>query len=224
MKSAAARITIIVVDDHVLFRLGLKQVVLNDARFELLAEAGDGREAFELINARRPQLAVLDVQLPGMSGLDVAAALREAGCPTRLTMLTMLRDEAVFNRAMNAGVLGFLLKENAVEEIVNCLVSVAAGMPYVSPLLSAFLLNRRDRTAALAAHAPSLEDLTMAERRILKRIADKKSTKEIAIELGVSPRTIETHRANIAAKLELKGANSVLQFAIEHRDALASLQ
>lgn len=223
MKSSS-RTTIIIVDDHALFRLGLKQVITNDPRFELVAEAGDGREALELIIARRPQLAVLDVQLPGLSGLDVASALRDAGCPTRLTMLTMLKDEAVFNRAMNAGALGFLLKENAVEEIVNCLVAVSVGMPYVSPMLTAFLLNRRDRAAALSANAPSLQDLTMAERRILKRIAEKKSTKEIAIELGVSPRTIETHRANIGAKLDLKGANSLLQFALEHRDALASLQ
>jgi DNA-binding NarL/FixJ family response regulator len=134
--------------------------------------------------------------------------------------LTMLKDEAAFNHAMNIGAQGYLLKDSAVVEITNCLISVAAGLPYVSPVLSGYLLNRRHKTLALAESAPALDDLTTAERRVLKRIAEKKSTKEIAAEFNISPRTVETHRANICAKLELKGNNSLLQFAIENRDAL----
>jgi len=90
--------------------------------------------------------------------------------------------------------------------------------------LSGYLLNRHERVKELSGVAPGLNDLTMAERRILKRIAEKKTTKEIAIELSVSPRTVETHRANISGKLNLKGNNSLLQFALEHRDALSGLQ
>jgi len=217
-------IRIVIVDDHPLFRNGLRQVIQGDARFELLGEADTGLTAMELIERTTPDLAVLDINLPDKSGLDIAATLRARGSTTRCVILTMLRDEAAFNKAMNIGVHGFLLKESIVTDIVNCLVSVAAGIPYVSPALSSFLLKRRDRAAALAETLPSLDDLTVAERRILKRIADKKSSKEIAAELEISPRTVETHRANIGSKLGLKGNNSILQFAIEHRDALSHLQ
>jgi DNA-binding NarL/FixJ family response regulator len=217
-------IRIVIVDDHPLFRNGLRQVIQGDARFELLGEADTGLTAMELIDRTTPDLAVLDINLPDKSGLDIAASLRARGSATRCVILTMLRDEAAFNKAMNIGVQGFLLKESIVTDIVNCLVSVAAGVPYVSPALSSFLLKRRDRAAALAHTLPSLDDLTVSERRILKRIAEKMSSKEIAAELEISPRTVETHRANIGSKLGLKGNNSILQFAIEHRDALSHLQ
>jgi DNA-binding NarL/FixJ family response regulator len=218
-----AKIRIFIVDDHPMFRQGLRQTIEGDPRFELIGEAEDGESAIKSIKTLQPDLAVLDINLPNISGLDVAAKLREAECPTRLVVLTMLKDEPAFNRAMNIGVQGYLLKESAVTEIVSCLISVAADTAYVSPALSGFLLNRRDRRTALSTHLPGLNDLTMAERRILKRIADKKSSKEIAAEFNISPRTVETHRANISDKLELKGNNSLLQFAIENRDALSGL-
>jgi DNA-binding NarL/FixJ family response regulator len=135
----------------------------------------------------------------------------------------MLKDEQVFNQAMSLGVKGFVLKENAVSEILNCIASVANAEPYVSPSLSGFLLRRRNRAETLATRNPTLTDLTTAERRILKAIAQKKTTREIASELFVSPRTVESHRANISTKLCIKGANSLLQFALEHRDALEHL-
>jgi DNA-binding NarL/FixJ family response regulator len=218
------KIRTFIVDDHPLFRQGLKQAIQSDERFELVGEAADGRTALAAIEELAPELAVLDVNLPDISGLDIARRLRDRQNATKLVFLTMLNEESAFNQAMNSGAQGFLLKESAVSEIINCLVSVAAGIPYVTPALSSFLLRRRERTVALATHTPGLDDLTTAERRILKRVAEKKSTKEIAAELNVSPRTVETHRANIGAKLDLKGNNALLQFAIEHRDALNSLQ
>jgi two-component system, NarL family, response regulator DegU len=224
MDAGTTKISIVIVDDHPLFRQGLRQVIVADPRFELVGETDDGRAAVAMIQRLAPDLAVLDINLPGLSGLDVASALRDAHCRTQLAVLTMLKDEPAFNRAMNIGILGYILKENAVSEIVNCLISAASGMPYVSPSLSTFLLRRRDKAQALASHVPTLDDLTVAERRILKRIADKKSSKEIAAELGVSPRTVDSHRANICTKLELRGNNSLLQFAIEHRDTLAGLR
>jgi two-component system, NarL family, response regulator DegU len=220
MSNSIAKIRIFIVDDHPLFRQGLRQAMENDQRFELVGEAADGRTAIKSILKLSPDLAVLDINLPDVSGIEVAGALRNAKCQTRLVFLTMLKDETAFNHAMNIGAQGYLLKDSAVMEITNCLISVAAGIPYVSPALSGFLLNRRHKTLELAAHAPGLGDLTTAERRVLRRIADKKSTKEIAAEFNVSPRTVETHRANICAKLQLRGNNSLLQFAIENRDAL----
>lgn len=220
---ATNTIRIVIVDDHPLFRQGLRQVIVADSRFDLVGEAENGHEAINLIQRLKPELAVLDVNLPDQSGLEVANALREVQASTKFVVLTMLKDEAAFNRAMNLGVQGYVLKENAVSEIVNCLISVASNIPFISPSLSSFLLKRRDRAVALQSHVPSLNDLTVAERRILKRIAEKKSSKEIAAELSVSPRTVESHRANICTKLDLKGSNSLLQFALEHRDALGGL-
>lgn len=216
-------IRVVIVDDHPLFRAGLKQVIQSDARFELLAEADTWAQATQLIRELRPDLAVLDVNLPDGTGLEIAQTLRAEGISTRFVVLTMLKDEAAFNKAMNIGVDGYVLKENAGTEIVSCLVSVAAGNAYVSPSLTGFLLRRRGKAEALASHKPGIADLTTAEKRILKRIAEKKTSREIAAELHVSPRTIETHRTNICTKLSLKGTNSLLQFALENRESLSSL-
>ena len=216
-------ISVLIVDDHPLFRQGLRQVISSDSRFELAGEAENADAALKLVQETKPDIIVLDVNLPKVSGLELASVLRSKKCPAGLVVLTMLKDEQVFNQAMNIGVKGFVLKENAAGEILNCMASVAAGDPYVSPSLSGLLLRRRNRAETLATKTPTLEDLTTAERRILKAIAQKKTTKEIASELFISPRTVESHRANISTKLALKGSNSLLQFALEHRDALEHL-
>jgi len=222
--TAPTSFRIFIVDDHPLFRQGLRQAIAADGRFQLVGETDRGQDAIEQLRALKPELAVVDLNLPDISGLQVIAALRDLVLPTRVVVLTMLKDESAFNHAMNLGAQGYLLKESAVSEIINCLATVARDAPYVSPALSAFLLKRRDRAVQLANHLPGLDELTTAERRILKRIADKKSSKEIATELHVSLRTVETHRANICAKLELRGANSLLQFALEHRAELSALK
>jgi DNA-binding NarL/FixJ family response regulator len=216
-------ITVVIADDHPLFRQGLKQVIVADDRFVLAGEAGDGAEVLDLIETLRPDLAVLDLNMPRVTGWEVARVAREKAWRTRLIALTMLQEEAAFNNAMNLGMEGYLLKESAVEEIVSCLVNVAAGLPYVSPVLGSFLLKRHQRAQTLATRTPTIDELTVAERRVLKRIAEKRSSKDIAAELQISPRTVDTHRANIGAKLGLRGNNSLLQFAIENRDALAQL-
>jgi DNA-binding NarL/FixJ family response regulator len=216
----ADRVKVLIVDDHPLFRQGLRQLVEADARFELVGESGDGEAALRLINEKRPDIAVLDVNLPGLSGLEIAQKLQSKGSLTRLVILTMHKEEETFNRALDLGVLGFVLKENAVQDIVTSLVAVARGGHYLSPSISGYLVRRRDRAGALAARKPALEDLTKAERRILKLIAEKKTSREIGAELSISPRTVEAHRSNICEKLELRGSHSLLQFALENRAAL----
>lgn len=217
------KISVVIVDDHPLFRQGLRQAVEADARFNVIGEEADGTAAAETIAKLKPDVAVLDINLPGMTGLEVAARLQVSRSPARLVVLTMLKDEQAFNRALNAGVQGYVLKENASDEILNCIVAVARGEAYVSPSLTGFMLSRRRRANLLATRQPSLEDLTVAEKRILQRIAAGKTSKEIAAELFISPRTVETHRANISTKLGLSGANRLLQFAWENRDALNHL-
>src|SRR5688572_10873954 len=112
--SSSYAIKVLIVDDHPLFRHGLRQVVETDARFELVAEAGDGETALKFIQEKKPDVAVLDVNLPGMSGLDVAQELQRQRISTRIIILTMFKEEETFNRALDVGVRGFILKENAV--------------------------------------------------------------------------------------------------------------
>lgn len=218
------KVRVLIVDDHPLYRQGLRQVIESNPNFELVGEAERGEEALRLIESLRPTLAVLDVGLPDITGLEVAAQVQAQRWPVAVVILTMLKDELAFNKAMSLGVQGYVLKENAVTEIIACISAVAAGQPYISPSLSGYLLRRHERVAGLSEQKPGINDLTMAERRILKRIADKKTSKEIAAELFISPRTVETHRANIGTKLALKGNNSLLQFALENRELLSGLE
>lgn len=214
------RTTVLIVDDHPLFRSGLRQVIAGDPRFELAGETGDGGIALKFIQEKKPDVAILDVNLPGLSGLEIAQKLHSKRSHTRLIILTMHKEEEIFNRALNLGVKGFILKENAVEEIVKAIKAVAEGEHYLSSSISGYLVRRHNRAEALAAKTPGLDDLTKAERRILKLIAGKKTSREIGAELFISPRTVEAHRANIIAKLELQGSHSLLQFALEHRSSI----
>lgn len=214
------RVKVLIVDDHPLFRGGLRQVIKDDGRFELVGEAADGEVALNLIREKKPDVAVLDLKLPGLTGLEIAHQLKTLRTRTRVIILTMHREEELFNRALDNEVMGFVLKENAVEEIVKAIAAVASGQHYFSPSVSDHLVRRRHRTEKLVKEQPGLEDLTRAELRILKLIAMKKTSREIATELFVSPRTVEAHRANICSKLNLRGSHSLLHFALENRSSL----
>jgi DNA-binding NarL/FixJ family response regulator len=214
------RTRVLIVDDHPLFRSGLRQVIGDDERFELVGETGDGEDALLLIQQKKPDVAVLDVNLPGLSGLEIARKIQNLRLPTHSIMLTMHKDEETCNRALDVGAMGFVLKENAVEEILKAITAVAEGEYYLSSTISSYLVRRRNRAESLAAQKPGLDDLTKAERRILKLIAEKKTSREIGAELFISPRTVEAHRANICQKLELRGSHSLLQFALENRSAI----
>ena len=216
----AGKVQVLIVDDHPLFRNGLRQVVQDDARFQLAGEAADGETALQFILQKTPDVAILDVNLPKLTGLEIAQKLREKKTSTRLIILTMHKEEELINRALDCGVAGFVLKENAAEDILDAISAVAAGESYLSPSVSGFLIRRRNRADALTAKKPGLDELTKAELRILKLVAEKKTSKEIGAELFISPRTVEAHRANICSKLELTGSNSLLQFALENRSYL----
>jgi DNA-binding NarL/FixJ family response regulator len=135
-------------------------------------------------------------------------------------MLTMFKEERLFNEAMDAGFLGYVLKENAASDLVECIHAVAAGRAFISPVLSPFLLQRGERVKTLATEKPGLEKLTPAEQRIIKLIAADFTSKEIAEKLGLSPHTVENHRSNISAKLGLSGSHSLLKFAYDNKSSL----
>ncbi len=213
-------IRVVIVDDHPVFRQGLRQVIDVEPDFSWVGEAADGLEALDMIAKVNPDVAIVDVNLPHLDGLELCRKLSELRLPVHVAILTMYNDEGMFNAAMNLGIKGYLLKDNAVGDIVACVRKVAQGEYYLSPSMSGCLLRRQQHGARLATACAGLDSLTTAERRILKLVALNKTSKEIAKELFISYRTVEAHRANICTKLELRGSHRLLQFAIQNQSAL----
>lgn len=213
-------IRLILADDHPLLRHGLCKIIEKDPHMKVLAEADDGAEALRLIQTLRPEIAVLDVHMPELSGFDVARAVSEQHLPTSVIILTMFKDEEMFNAALNLGIKGYVLKDSALTEITACIKSVAGGQAFISAALSNFMLDRRQRSETLAAKTPGLNALTATERRVLKLVASHKSSKEIAEELHIHHRTVDNHRTNISQKLGLHGTHALVKFALEHKSEL----
>lgn len=212
--------TIIIADDHPVFRRGLRMVIEAETDFDVVAEASGGSEALEAIEKHKPDLVILDVNMPQMNGFDVVRQMQTLRTKTAVVFLTMHRDEEMFNAAMDLGVSGFILKDSAVTEIIDCLKTVLKGQPFISPQLSAFLLGRSRQTIELNERVPALQRLTPTESRILKLIADYKTSKEIADILCIHSRTVDNHRTNISQKLDLKGSHALLKFAVENKSKL----
>lgn len=213
-------ITVVIADDHPIFRMGLRQVLDTDPALHVVAEAGDGDDALAAIAAARPDLAVLDIDMPGRDGLAVSRALRDQRSSTRVILLTLHTDAWFLNTALDAGVQGYVPKESAVTEIIGAIKSVYRGQEYISPALSRALIDRGRRADALAKERPALDRLTATEMKVLKLVAEIRPTKEIAEALGVSPRTVEHHRSSIATKLDLHGPHALTRFAVKYQSSL----
>jgi DNA-binding NarL/FixJ family response regulator len=213
-------IRIVIADDHPIFREGLRKVIEKDSSLKVVGEAEDGVAALERIQECGPEIAILDIDMPHQDGFAVARSIREQRQPVSVIFLTMHKDEMHFNEALDLGVRGYLIKDNAAADVVNCIRAVAAGQNYISPALSTFLLNRGRRATTFGKQQPGLSELTATESRILVLLAEYKTSKEIAAELCVSVRTIENHRANICTKLELHGTHALVKFAIQHKSEL----
>lgn len=215
-------ITIVIADDHPLFRQGLTDVLRADASFQIVGEAADGDQALELVRRHRPRIALLDIELPKASGLVVAEAIRRERIDTRIVILTMHKDRAMLDRALDLGARGYVLKDSAATELVACLHLVAAGRAYISPALSSELLERRAGVLAGGGAGGRLAGLTPAERQVLRLIAENQTSSAIAQSLGVSPKTVENHRSHVCRKLDLHGPQALLRFALEHKSLLDS--
>ena len=214
-------IQIIIADDHPIVRRGLVQVIEAEPHLKVLAEAGDGIEALRQIRDLKPAVAILDIDMPGMGGFDLGREVRKNSLAVAIIFLTIHSEEDMCNEAMDIGALGYVLKESAVSDIVAAIRTVARGQHYITPSISGFLVNRGRKTASLEKKNPNLNDLTPSERRILKLIAEDKSSKEIGELLFISHRTVENHRTNICQKLGLSGSHALLRFALKHRSHLS---
>lgn len=207
-------------DDHPIVRQGLRQMIELDKNLSIIAEAGDGQTALDLIEKHQPDVAVLDIDMPEMDGFQVIRELQKKRINIEVVFLTMHSEEEIFQAAMDLNVKGYVLKDSAISDIVAAIKSVAKGRPFLSPALSSLLLKRRRRAEEFRKEQPGLHLLTPTERRILKLVAEDKTSKEIGEELFVSYRTVETHRANISRKLDLHGSLALVKFAVTHKSEL----
>ncbi|MDT8436560.1 MAG: response regulator transcription factor [Gemmatimonadota bacterium] len=208
-------IRILIADDHALVREGIRHVLDEEPGLEVVAEASDGEEALREVAAHQPDVLVLDISMPGLSGLEVVRRLREDGHEARALMLSMHDDTEYVLRAVRAGAAGYLLKDDAGPGLLRQAVrAVHRGDSFFSPAVAARLTDalRRDPRAA----SDPLEALTGREREVLRLVAAGRSNKQIASELGISRRTVESHRESLMRKLEIRTVAGLTRFALEH--------
>jgi DNA-binding NarL/FixJ family response regulator len=209
----------VIADDHPLFREGLRSALTQEGLL-VVGDAADGRRALDLIRQLAPDVAVLDIGLPELDGCAVARTIREERLPVELVFLTVCDEMEMFEQALEWDVKGYLLKDATAQEIARCVRTVAGGGHFIGPPMAGYLVERTRRIEQLGRTMPELQRLTAHERAILKRIARQMASKEIAAEMGISPKTVDAHRANICQKLNLHGNHVLSRFAWQHRDAL----
>lgn len=206
--------SIVTADDHPLFLKGLNDF-LKEKKYNIIASASDGNSAYNLIVKHHPSIAILDIQMPVLSGLEIAKKCKLNNIKTKIIILTLHKERDLYTEAKNLNVFGYVLKEFALEEIENCLRSVSLNKEYVSPII-------KDYLNIYTAGKNILKDLTPSEFKILKLIAKGKTNREIAKMLFISYRTVEKHRSNIITKLELDHkTNSLLIWAKENQSQLS---
>lgn len=212
-------IKVIVADDHPIFREGLKYII-ESSGIKVLGEATNGKEALDLIDKFKPDVAVLDIEMPLLDGLGVLEGMRKVKSKSKGVLITVHKNEKIFNKAMDIGAYGYVLKDNASSDLIDCIKTVFKGEYYISPIISSLLVNRNRKIMEFEEKHSGINSLTLMERQILKMIAEHKSTGEIANILYISPRTVEKHRENIGNKLNLHGSNALLKFAIDNKSGI----
>ncbi len=213
-------IRVVLVDDHTLVRSGIRRLVEEFAGFEVIAEASDGREAVRLARQLLPEIALLDIAMPGLNGLDATALITKGTPQVKVVVLSMHADEHYVLEALRAGALGYVVKSAAVDELELALRTIMSGERWLSAKVSHHVLEaylRLTESNLSTAQQPTLLDaLTPRQREILQLIAESRTTREMAERLFVSARTIESHRAQIMARLNIHDVAGLTRFAIRN--------
>lgn len=213
-------ISILLADDHTMVRAGIRALVERLPNVSVIAEAKDGREALTLARQHRPDLVLMDIAMPGLNGLEATARISKELPSVRVIMLSMYASEEYVHEAIAAGAAGYLVKRGAAAELENAILTVAGGKTYFSPFVSAHI--RQERSGSVSAERGSLDRLTPRQREILQLIAERHSTKDIASILNISIKTVETHRAQLMQRLNIRDVPGLVRFAI--RAGLVSLE
>jgi DNA-binding NarL/FixJ family response regulator len=208
-----SRIRVLLADDHTLVRAGIRSLLESVPGVEIVGECGDGREALELLAKHRPDVALLDIGMPGLNGLEVAKRAAEDSPRTRVVILSMYADPSYVRQALRAGVAGYLVKGAAVAELPLALQSVMRGETYLTPKVSQGVV--KDLLSDAGQERDPLQGLTQRQREILQLIAEGRSTKEIAHLLEVSIKTVETHRLRLMDRLGIHDVAGLVRFALK---------
>jgi DNA-binding NarL/FixJ family response regulator len=210
------QVSILIVDDHPLLRRGVRDAIAENPRFRIIGEASDGEDAMRLVTSLKPDIAIVDIDMPRLNGLEMLRALRHLPFPLKAVILTMYKEEDMLNAALDLGARAYVVKENAVNDVLAALEQVVRGETFLSSMMWEAGQRRSNRVQQLLLSRPQIETLTPSERRILKLVGQDCTSKEIANVLNLSVRTVDNHRQNICRKLNLHGTHSLLKFAFDN--------
>lgn len=214
-------IKVVIADDHPIFRSGLVSVFSQQSDIEIVGAAANGHEALSLIKSSEADVAILDVDMPELDGIETARQLKEAFPSVAVVFLTMHRDTTILRSMKTLNAKGYVLKDSALNDIVDCVRRVSKGKTFIGTGLDELVLEAVDSLSLRSV--PQIARLTQTELQIIRLVGEYKTSKEIAQELFVSIKTIETHRYNICLKLGISGPHALLAFAVEHQRHLENL-
>jgi DNA-binding NarL/FixJ family response regulator len=214
-------IRVLIAEDHHIVREGLRALIEKQVDMQVIAEADNGRQALQFARKHKPDIVVMDISLPMLNGIDATRQILEENPQIRVIALSMHSDKQYVDGMLRAGVAGYLLKDCASEELIQCLRVVKSGKMYISPAVASILV--RELIQPARGEVPALDaELSAREREVLQMIAEGRSTKEIAESLCISVKTVESHRKNIMEKTELRSVADLVKYAI--RRGLTSLE
>jgi two-component system, NarL family, response regulator NreC len=208
------RLRILLGDDHTVVRQGLRKILEGQPDWQVVAEAGDGREAVRQVVEFEPEVVILDVGMPLLNGIEATRQIVRKAPTTRVLILSMHSDEAYVTRALQAGATGYLLKDSADTDLIRAVEDVSAGRSFLSPAVARVILDDYLRQLAGKGIVDRYESLSEREREIFQLIAEGHTNKEIADILSISTATVETHRAHILQKLDLHNTAEVVLYAV----------
>ncbi len=207
-------IRLVLVDDHNVVRTGLRMLIDGEADLEIVGEASSGQEALEVISNLEPDVVLMDIGLPDMSGIDAAREIRRLGLPVAIVALTIHEDEEYFFKMLEAGASGYVPKRAAPEELLTAIRTAANGQVYLYPSLAKLLVRDYLAHGPESKTEPLLDGLTSREQEVLAHLADGATSEEIADALSISPKTVARHRENIMSKLNLHTRTELVKYAI----------